>query len=142
MHDDQHGTAIISGAALLNALEIVKKDIGSINMVINGAGASAISCGKLFVSLGVNKKNIVMLDSKGVIRVDRSDLDDNKQFFASDRKIDTLIEAMKNADVFVGLSKSDILSQDMIKSMAKDPIVFAMANPDPEIEYNLRRGSQ
>jgi malate dehydrogenase (oxaloacetate-decarboxylating)(NADP+) len=137
MHDDQHGTAIISGAALLNALEIVKKDIGNIKMVINGAGASAISCGKLFVSLGVNIKNIVMLDSKGVIRSNRHDLDDNKQFFATDRNIDTLVEAMQNADVFVGLSKSNILSQDMIKSMAKDPIVFAMANPDPEIEYNL-----
>lgn len=137
MHDDQHGTAIISGAAMLNALEIVKKDIGEIKMVINGAGAAAISCGRLFVSLGVDKKNIVMLDSKGVIRDDRTDLDDNKRFFATNRKIDTLEEAMEKADIFMGLSKSDILSQDMIRSMAKDPIVFAMANPDPEIEYNL-----
>lgn len=137
MHDDQHGTAIISGAALLNALEIVNKDLGSVRMVINGAGASAISCGRLFVSLGVNIANIVMLDSKGVIRTDREDLDANKRFFATDRNINTLTEAMADADVFVGLSKSNILSQDMIRSMAKDPIVFAMANPDPEIEYNL-----
>lgn len=137
MHDDQHGTAIISGAALLNALKIVNKDIDKITMVINGAGASAISCGRLFVSLGVNVKNILMLDSKGVIRVNRDDLDENKSFFATSKNVDTLEQALQNADVFVGLSKGNILSQDMIKSMAKDPIVFAMANPDPEIEYNL-----
>jgi len=137
MHDDQHGTAIISGAALLNATEIVGKRLRRIKMVINGAGASAISCGKLFVSLGVDVKNIVMLDSKGVIRDNRDDLDDNKSIFATGRKIDTLEQAMKDADVFVGLSKGNILSPEMIKSMAKNPIVFAMANPDPEIEYNL-----
>lgn len=137
MHDDQHGTAIISGAALLNAIEIVGKRLSRIKMVINGAGASAISCGKLFVALGVDVKNIVMLDSKGVIRNDRTDLDENKGFFATGRKIDTLEQAMKDADVFVGLSKKDILNQAMIKSMAKNPVVFAMANPDPEIDYNL-----
>lgn len=137
MHDDQHGTAIISGAALLNAIEIVGKRLSRIKMVINGAGASAISCGKLFVALGVDVKNIVMLDSKGVIRNDRTDLDENKGFFATGRKIDTLEQAMKDSDVFVGLSKKDILNQSMIKSMAKNPIVFAMANPDPEIDYNL-----
>ncbi|MFM9945224.1 MAG: malic enzyme-like NAD(P)-binding protein, partial [Bacteroidia bacterium] len=137
MHDDQHGTAIISGAALLNATEIVGKRLSRIKMVINGAGASAISCGKLFVSLGVDVKNIVMLDSKGVIRDNRDDLDSNKRVFATVRKIDTLEQAMKDADVFVGLSKKDILNQAMIKSMAKNPIVFAMANPDPEIDYNL-----
>ena len=137
MHDDQHGTAIISAAALLNATEIVGKRLSRIKMVINGAGASAISCGKLFVSLGVDVKNIVMLDSKGVIRDNRDDLDDNKRFFATSRKIDTLVQAMKDADVFVGLSKSNILTQDMIRSMRKNPIVFAMANPDPEIDYNL-----
>ena len=137
MHDDQHGTAIISGAALLNATEIVGKKLNKIKMVINGAGASAISCGKLFVSLGVDVKNIVMLDSKGVIRNDRTDLDANKGYFATSRKIDTLEQAMKDSDVFVGLSKKDILNQAMIKSMAKNPVVFAMANPDPEIDYDL-----
>ncbi len=137
MHDDQHGTAIISGAALLNATEIVGKRLSKIKLVINGAGASAISCGRLFVSLGVDVKNIVMLDSKGVINIDRDDLDENKAFFATNRKITTLEQSMKDADVFVGLSKANILSQAMIKSMAKNPIVFAMANPDPEIDYNL-----
>ena len=137
MHDDQHGTAIISGAALLNATEIVGKKLNKLKMVINGAGASAISCGKLFVSLGVDVKNIVMLDSKGVIRNDRTDLDANKGYFATARKIDTLEQAMKDVDVFVGLSKKDVLNQTMIKSMAKNPVVFAMANPDPEIDYDL-----
>jgi malate dehydrogenase (oxaloacetate-decarboxylating)(NADP+) len=137
MHDDQHGTAIISAAALLNAAEIIGKKLSKMKMVINGAGAAAISCGKLFVALGVDVKNIVMLDSKGVIRNDRTDLDANKGYFACSRKIDTLEEAMKDSDVFVGLSKKDILNQAMIKSMAKNPIVFAMANPDPEIEYDL-----
>jgi malate dehydrogenase (oxaloacetate-decarboxylating)(NADP+) len=137
MHDDQHGTAIISGAALLNALHLVKKDISKVKMVINGAGASAIACGKLFVSLGIDRTNILMLDSKGVIRTQRENLDESKLFFARDTTIETLEDAMKGADVFVGLSKGNILSQDMIRSMAKDPIVFAMANPDPEIEYEL-----
>lgn len=137
MHDDQHGTAIISGAALLNALRLVNKEIGGIRMVINGAGASAVSCGKLFVSLGVKRENIVMCDSKGVIRKDRGDLDQYKSYFATGRDLDTLEEAMKDADVFVGLSKGNILKPEMILSMAKDPIVFAMANPDPEISYEL-----
>lgn len=137
MHDDQHGTAIISGAALINALEIVNKKAKKIKMVINGAGASAISCGKLFLSLGVDINNIVMVDSKGVIHNKRTDLDENKTFFATNSKIETLEQAIKDADVFVGLSKKDILTPTMIKSMAKNPIVFAMANPDPEIEYNL-----
>ena len=137
MHDDQHGTAIISGAALLNALKLVKKKIEKIKLVVNGAGASAIASTKLFISLGVKVENIVMLDSKGVISNRRDDLDKYKSQFATARKIETLEEALKKADVFVGLSKGNILTPDMIKSMAKDPIVFAMANPDPEIEYDL-----
>ena len=137
MHDDQHGTAIISAAALINALEIAEKEIGSVNIIINGAGAAAMSCAKLYLSLGAKKENIVMLDSKGVIRDDRANLTSQKAEFATHRKIDTLDEAMKDADVFIGLSTSDIVSQDMLKSMAKNPIVFAMANPDPEIKYQL-----
>ncbi|MBC7426066.1 MAG: NADP-dependent malic enzyme, partial [Bacteroidia bacterium] len=137
MHDDQHGTAIISGAALLNALILVKKEISKIKMVVNGAGASAMSCSKLFIALGVKKENLLMLDSKGTLRTSRTDLDKYKQFFANDTKIETLEEAMANADVFIGLSKGNILSQEMIKSMGSDPIVFAMANPDPEITYEL-----
>lgn len=135
MHDDQHGTAIISGAALLNALELVKKPIEQIKMVVNGAGASAMSCSKLFIALGVKKENLIMLDSKGSLNPSRTDLDAYKQYFVNDTKINTLEEAMKGADVFVGLSKADILTQDMIRSMADNPIVFAMANPDPEISY-------
>jgi malate dehydrogenase (oxaloacetate-decarboxylating)(NADP+) len=137
MHDDQHGTAIISGAALLNALELVKKDISQIKMVINGAGASAIACGKLFISLGVQKENMLMLDSKGVIGIDRENLDQYKGFFARETELNTLEEALNGADVFVGLSKGDILKPEWLKTMAKDPIVFAMANPDPEISYDL-----
>ncbi len=142
MHDDQHGTAIISGAGLLNALKLVGKKIDKINMVINGAGASAIACGKLFVTLGVKKSNILMLDSKGVITLKRDDLDENKSYFARDTKLSTLEQAMKGADVFVGLSKADVLTQDMIRSMSKKPIVFAMANPDPEIDYDLAIASR
>jgi len=137
MHDDQHGTAIISGAALLNALEITGKKIENIKMVVNGAGASAMSCSKLFIALGVKKENVLMLDSKGTLRTSRTDLDKYKTYFATETTIETLEDAMKGADVFVGLSKADILTQDMIKSMASDPIVFAMANPDPEISYEL-----
>ncbi len=137
MHDDQHGTAIISGAALLNAVEIAKKKLEKVKLVVNGAGASAISCTKIFESLGVRKKNIVMLDSSGVIRKDRDNLDKHKSLFATDRNLNTLEEAVKDADVFVGLSKGDILTPKMLKSMAKNPIVFAMANPDPEIDYDL-----
>jgi len=135
MHDDQHGTAIISSAALLNALEIVGKDIKKVKFVISGAGASAISCSKLYLALGANVKNMVMFDSKGAITKDRKDLDVQKKIFATDRKVASLEEAMKGADVFIGLSRANILSADMVKSMAKKPIVFALANPDPEISY-------
>ncbi len=137
MHDDQHGTAIISAAALLNALELAKKKIDKVKIVISGAGAAAVSCTKLYKAFGAKTENIVMLDSKGVIRADRADLSVEKLEFATKRKIDTLQEAMKDADVFVGLSIKDIVDVKMIKSMAKRPIVFAMANPDPEIEYDL-----
>lgn len=135
MHDDQHGTAIISGAALLNALELVEKPIGDIKMVVNGAGASAMSCSKLFIALGVKKENLIMLDSKGTLNPSRTDLDNYKQYFVNATNANTLEDALKGADVFVGLSKANILSQDMIRSMADNPIVFAMANPDPEIAY-------
>ena len=136
MHDDQHGTAIISAAALLNALEIAEKKIVDVKIVINGAGAAAMSCAKLYLSLGAKKSNIVMLDSKGVIRGDRYNLSVEKAFFATDRDVHTLDEAMTNSDVFLGLSSGNIVSKQMIKSMANMPIVFALANPDPEISYN------
>ena len=135
MHDDQHGTAIISSAALLNALEIAKKDISKIKIVVNGAGAAAMSCSKLYLSLGVKKENIVMLDSKGVIKQNRAGLKGNKKIFATNRRCDSLDEAMKNADVFLGLSVANIVTTEMVQSMAKRPIVFALANPDPEISY-------
>ncbi len=135
MHDDQHGTAIISSAALLNALEISKKQIEKVKIVVNGAGAAAISCAKLYLSLGAKKENLVMLDSKGVLNNKRENLTREKEFFVTTRKIETLEEAMKNADVFLGLSKGDIVNKEMIVSMAKRPIVFALANPDPEISY-------
>jgi malate dehydrogenase (oxaloacetate-decarboxylating)(NADP+) len=137
MHDDQHGTAIISAAALLNAIEIAKKKIEKVNIVINGAGAAAISCTRLYQSFGAKRENIVMVDSKGVIRKNRSDLTPQKAEFATTRNIDTLEQAMKGADVFIGLSKADIVTSNMIKIMAKNPIVFAMANPNPEIAYQL-----
>ncbi|QLE01455.1 NADP-dependent malic enzyme [Galbibacter sp. BG1] len=137
MHDDQHGTAIISAAALLNALEIADKKIEEVKIVISGAGAAAVSCTRLYKSFGAKSENIVMLDSKGVIRSDRENLSKEKKEFASDRKIDTLDEAMKDADVFIGLSIADIVSPEMLSSMAANPIVFAMANPDPEIDYDL-----
>ena len=136
MHDDQHGTAIISAAALLNALELADKKIDAIQIVINGAGAAAMSCAKLYLSLGAIKSNIVMLDSKGVIRKDRDNITQEKAFFASDRDLNTLDEAMNGADVFLGLSSGNIVSKEMIKSMAVTPIVFALANPDPEISFN------
>jgi malate dehydrogenase (oxaloacetate-decarboxylating)(NADP+) len=135
MHDDQHGTAIISAAALINALELINKDIGEVKIVVSGAGAAAISCTKLYRAFGANVENIVMLDSQGVIRKDRDYLSPEKEEFASSRNINTLEEAMVDADVFIGLSKADILTPAMLLSMAKDPIVFAMANPNPEIEY-------
>ena len=137
MHDDQHGTAIISAAGLINALEIQKKDIADIRLVVNGAGAAAVSCTRLYMALGVRKENIVMCDSKGVITTRRSGLNKQKLEFATDRDISTLEEAMKDADVFLGLSVKDVVTQDMLRSMAPRPIVFALANPDPEIEYDL-----
>ncbi|KHJ39159.1 NADP-dependent malic enzyme [Pedobacter glucosidilyticus] len=137
MHDDQHGTAIISAAALLNACELQKKKIKDVKIVINGAGAAAISCTRLYVSLGAQKENIVMLDRTGVIRADRPDLDGTKAEFATKRDIATLADAVKNADVFIGLSSADILSAEVLKTMAPNPIVFAMANPNPEIAYEL-----
>ena len=138
MHDDQHGTAIISSAALLNALEIAKKKIEKVKIVVSGAGASAQSCVKLYISLGVKKSNIFMYDSKGLIHESRKDqLDENKQFFMQHGKNPSLEEAFKNADVFLGLSKGGIVDESMIKNMAKNPIVFALANPNPEIEYDL-----
>ena len=135
MHDDQHGTAIISAAALLNAVEIAGKDISKVKIVVNGAGASAISCAKLYISLGAKKENILMLDSKGVLSDDRDDLDENKKFFSIKTKAKDLKDAMMGADVFVGLSKGNVVSKEMVQSMAKNPIVFALANPDPEIPY-------
>ncbi len=136
MHDDQHGTAIISSAGLLNAVEISGKKMSEVKLVINGAGASANSCAKMYIAVGVKKENILMLDSKGVIHKKRTDLDQYKSFFASDdTSKNTLEEAIKGADVFVGLSKGNILSQDMVRSMAKNCIVFALANPTPEISY-------
>ena len=142
MHDDQHGTAIISSAALLNALEIAKKDISKIKVVVNGAGAAAMSCSKLYLALGVKKENLVMLDSKGVIRNNREGLEGNKEFFATNRRCETLEDAMKNADVFLGLSVANIVSTEMVQSMAKRPIVFALANPDPEISYKEAMNSR
>ena len=135
MHDDQHGTAIISSAALVNALLIAEKKIGQVKVVISGAGASAISCGKLYISLGVKRENIFMFDSKGLITNKRKGLDENKSLFAQTSKDQTLEDAMENADVFLGLSKGNIVSKKMIKSMSANPIVFALANPDPEIPY-------
>ena len=139
MHDDQHGTAIITGAALLNALEIQGKKINEIKLVVNGAGAAALRCTSLYVSLGVDKKNIVMCDSKGVIRTDRTDINPMKREFATDRDIHTLAEAIKDADVFLGLSVGNVLTPEMVLTMAKNPIVFALANPQPEIEYSLAK---
>ena len=136
MHDDQHGTAIISAAGLKNALEVNGKDIEKVKIVVNGAGAAAISCTKLYMALGAKKENIVMLDSKGVSTSDRTNLTEQKKFFATDRRdIHTLEEAVNGADVFVGLSKGNVLTKDMIRSMADQPIVFALANPVPEISY-------
>ena len=137
MHDDQHGTAIISAAALLNALELADKKIGEVKIVVSGAGAAAISCTKLYRAFGANVENIVMTDSKGVIRKDRASLSPEKEEFATGLDLHTLEDAIQGADVFIGLSLADILSQEMLLSMAKNPIVFAMANPDPEIEYTL-----
>jgi malate dehydrogenase (oxaloacetate-decarboxylating)(NADP+) len=136
MHDDQHGTAIISAAGLKNAMEVISKDIKQVKIVVNGAGAAAISCTKLYMAIGAQKENIVMLDSKGVISTSRTDLNEQKKFFATSRTdIHTLEEAVNGADVFVGLSKGNVLSKEMVKTMAKDPVIFALANPVPEISY-------
>ena len=137
MHDDQHGTAIISGAALLNAVELAEKEISKLKMVISGAGAAAISCARLYRALGVSPDNMMMTDSKGIIRADRENLTTQKAEFATKIDVHTLDEALVDADVFIGLSKADIMTPAMLKSMAPDPIVFAMANPNPEIDYNL-----
>ncbi len=137
MHDDQHGTAIISAAALINALELADKKIEEVQIVISGAGAAAISCSRLYQACGAKRENMVMLDSKGVIRDDREVLTTEKAEFATHRKIDTLDEAIKNADVFIGLSMADIVNPNMLLAMADNPIVFAMANPDPEIPYDV-----
>lgn len=135
MHDDQHGTAIISAAALLNAVELQKKKLSKVKIVVNGAGAAAISCMKLYISLGASRENISVYDSKGLIHAGRTDLDDIKKEFISNSKALTLADGLKDADVFIGLSKGNVVSQEMVKSMAKNPIIFAMANPDPEISY-------
>ncbi len=143
MHDDQHGTAIISSAGLLNALIIANKKIDQVKIVVNGAGASAISCTSLYEALGAKRENIVMLDSQGVIRMDREGLTESKRKFATSRTdINTLEEAIKGADVFLGLSRGNVLSQDMVRSMANDPIVFALANPTPEISYEEAMASR
>ncbi len=137
MHDDQHGTAIISAAALLNALEIAEKKIDEVKIVVSGAGAAAVSCTRLYKAFGARSENIVMTDSKGVIRKDRDNLTKEKAEFATDRDLSTLEDAMKEADVFIGLSMANLVSENMLVSMAENPIVFAMANPDPEIKYDL-----
>lgn len=142
MHDDQHGTAIISGAALLNALEVQQKKIGDIRLVVNGAGAAAISCTRHYIRLGVRPENIVMCDSKGVIRSDRENLTPQKKEFATDRDLHTLAEAIEGADVFLGLSKADTLTPAMVLTMAPRPIVFALANPNPEINYDLAKATR
>ena len=137
MHDDQHGTAMISCAALINAIDLVNKKIKSVKLVMSGAGSSAIACAKLYISFGLNRENIIMVDSKGVINNKRTDLNDEKKFFVTKRNINTLEEAMIDSDVFIGLSTGDIVTSKMLKTMAKDPIVFAMSNPNPEINYDL-----
>lgn len=137
MHDDQHGTAIISAAALLNALELANKKIDEVKMVVNGAGAAAIACTKLYMALGLKKENILMCDSKGVINTKRENLTPEKIDFIADTEIATLDEALVGADVFVGLSKGDVMTPEMLLSMAENPIVFGLANPTPEIDYNL-----
>jgi len=142
MHDDQHGTAIISAAGILNALELAGKKIEDVRIVVNGAGASANSCTKLYIALGVKKENIVMCDSKGVISVRRTDLNASKKFFATERNVNTLAEAIVGADVFLGLSVADVLTVDMVRSMDDNPIVFALANPNPEISYENAKASR
>ena len=139
MHDDQHGTAIITSAALVNALEITGKRPEDIKMVINGAGAAAIACASLYIKVGVRSENIVMCDSKGVVRSDRTDINPQKRRFATDRDIRTLAEAIEGADVFAGFSKAGVLTKDMVRTMAEKPIIMALANPYPEISYEDAR---
>jgi len=135
MHDDQHGTAIISSAALLNALELAGKEINEVSIIVNGAGAASMACVKLYLALGAKLENVVMCDSKGVIREDRTDISEHKRYFATKRNVVELKDAIESADVFVGLSKGNVLTKEMVKTMAQNPIVFALANPDPEISY-------
>ncbi len=142
MHDDQHGTAIISAAGLVNALEIAGKRIDEVKIVVNGAGASANSCTKLYIRLGAKKENIVMCDSKGVVSIHRTDLNESKKFFATERNIKTLEEAVAGADVFLGLSVADVLTKEMVQTMNDNPIVFALANPNPEIAYDEAKASR
>jgi malate dehydrogenase (oxaloacetate-decarboxylating)(NADP+) len=142
MHDDQHGTAIISSAALLNALEVVGKNIDEIHIVVNGAGAAAIACVKLYVALGVPREHIVMNDIHGILRADRADLDDIRREFATTRPVTNLMEAMTGADVFLGLSAANVITPEHLRMMASSPIVFALANPDPEIAYDLAMASR
>ena len=143
MHDDQHGTAIISAAGLLNALEIQGKHIGSATMVVNGAGAAAMACTNLYVALGMRRENIIMCDSKGVVTADRTDLNAYKRHFATQRTdIRTLADAVRGADIFLGLSVADVLTPDMVRTMAPRPIVFALANPNPEISYEAAMSSR
>ena len=137
MHDDQHGTAIISAAALINALELADKKIDEVKMVVNGAGAAAIACTKLYIALGLKKENVLMCDSKGVINHKRENLTPEKLDFIAETDISTLEQALEGADVFVGLSKGDVMTAKMLSSMAENPVVFALANPTPEIDYNL-----
>tara|TARA_B100000902_G_C27302253_1_gene913506 strand:+ start:350 stop:2611 length:2262 start_codon:yes stop_codon:yes gene_type:complete len=142
MHDDQHGTAIISSAALINALELVGKKLDKIKLVVNGAGAAAISCLKLYIRLGVKRANIILCDSKGVVRKDREDLSKEKRRFATNKRVKTLSDAIKKSDVFIGLSVGNVVTQKMLKTMNSDPIVFAMANPDPEISYKSAKSAR
>jgi malate dehydrogenase (oxaloacetate-decarboxylating)(NADP+) len=142
MHDDQHGTAIISSAGMLNAVELAGKRLEDIRVVVNGAGASAIACSKLYLYLGVKPENLVMCDSKGVINSRRTDLNEEKKQFVTRRELSTLEEALRGADMFLGLSKADVLTEDMIRSMAKNPVVFALANPNPEISYERAKASR
>ncbi|HEX8462705.1 MAG TPA: phosphate acyltransferase, partial [Segetibacter sp.] len=142
MHDDQHGTAIISSAALLNALELQRKRIDKVEFVVNGAGAAAMACARLYISLGARYENFIMFDKDGVLHRGRNDLDEEKRKFAVGRTDWTLEKAMKNADVFLGLSVGNVVTVEMIKSMAKNPVVFAMANPDPEIPYDVAVGAR
>ncbi|HEY0273910.1 MAG TPA: NADP-dependent malic enzyme, partial [Chitinophaga sp.] len=142
MHDDQHGTAIISAAALLNALEVVKKKIERVKIVVNGAGAAAMACVRLYVSLGAKPENFILFDKDGVLNTNRTDLDDVKKIFATSSRVTRLEEALKGADVFVGLSVGNVVTPEMIRSMGKYPIVFAMANPDPEIAYEVAKAAR